>query len=338
MANEIVALAPWTELDAINEMLSAVGVAPVVDLATTTSRDANLAKAVLKTVAREVLLEKWRFNCEFGVQVLPSQQVTWVNDEDGTSTLLNVFEPPLRGQATASKRRQLLRWALTKWNNFPGSGFGSGNGHIAVSLSPPTCTDLVDGKARTITAISIASSAVVTSVDHGFIAGQSVVIAGTDSTPAIDGLHVVNVIDDDSFSVPVTTTGTGSAGTATNETPQLIFYDSRLGRDGFNTNERSDLFIDAVWSVDFVDMPPSAQDYIVKRASRRFAQSLVGSQETVSYTERDEAIARRVLKREQGLEKRFNFLNNPNARVVHGRNNYVQHSQLDSAGPRGGTV
>ena len=332
MADFIVSLTGSTELEAVNEMLAAIGVAPVTDLTTTTSRDAILAKTAIKTVAREVLLERWRFNSEHGVQILPKQGLTWTDESDSATTDLYVFEVPVRGEA-ATKQRDLLRWQLTNFVNVPGTGFIN-QADIAVSLSPPISTRLTDGVAQTITAISDATAAVVTIAGHKYITGQTVVIANTDSTPVIDGSRVVTVIDDDSFSVPVTTTVVGTTGDATNETPQLVFFDARLGRDGFAQTERDALYIDATWSVDFVDMPQTARDYITKRATRRFAANTIGSQEIVGYTATDERIARRTLKREQGMQRKYNILNNPNTRRAHG-GRFTAHSQLDSAKPRG---
>jgi hypothetical protein len=67
--------------------------------------------------------------------------------------------------------------------------------------------------AKTITAISAAAAAVVTATAHGYSNGQTVNIIGTNSTPSIDGRRVVTVIDANNFSVPVTTSVTGTAGT-----------------------------------------------------------------------------------------------------------------------------
>ncbi len=333
MADFIVSLTGSTELEAVNEMLAAIGVAPVASLDSTTSRDAILAKTAIKTVAREVLLERWRFNSEFGVQLLPKQGLTWTDEDDSDTTDLNIFEVPVRG-ASSTKQRALLRWQLSNFVNVPGAGFVN-QADIAVSLSPPISTRLTDGVAQTITVISAANPAVVTIVGNKYVDGQTVVIAGTDSTPVIDGTRVITRIDADTFSVPVDTTGgSGSAGTATNETPQLVFFDARLGRDGFAQTERDALYIDATWSVDFVDMPQTMRDYITKRATRRFASQVVGSQDIVGYTAADERIARRSLKREQGMQRKYNILNNPNTRRAHG-GRFVAHSQIDSAKPRG---
>lgn len=66
---------------------------------------------------------------------------------------------------------------------------------------------------KTINAISIAAAAVVTSIGHGLTNGQTVVISGTNSNPVIDGTRIATVLTADTYSVPVTTTGAGSAGT-----------------------------------------------------------------------------------------------------------------------------
>lgn len=334
MADFIVSLTGSTELEAVNEMLAVIGVAPVVSLDSTTSRDAALAKTAIKTVAREVLLERWRFNSEFGVQLLPKQGMTWTDSDETAATKdLFVFEVPVRGESS-TKQRDLLRWQMSTASPTIGTGFVN-QGELVVTLSPPTSTRLTDGVAQTITVISAANPAVVTIVGNKYVDGQSVVIAGTDSTPVIDGTRVITKLTDDTFTVPVDTTGgAGAAGTATNETPQLIFFDARLGRDGFAQDERDALYIDATWSVDFVDMPQTARDYITKRAARRFASQVIGAQDVVGYTANDERIARRSLKREQGMQRKYNILSNPNTRAAHG-GRYVVHRQIDSAQPRG---
>jgi hypothetical protein len=69
---------------------------------------------------------------------------------------------------------------------------------------------------KTITAISIATSAVVTSVAHGLVSAANptaqVLITGTNSTPVLDGVQTITYVSADTFSVPVHTTGSGSAG------------------------------------------------------------------------------------------------------------------------------
>ncbi len=333
MANFIVSLTDSTELEAVNEMLAAIGVAPVASLDSTTSRDAILAKTAIKTVAREVLLERWRFNSEFGVQLLPAQGLTWTDTDDGATTDLYIFEVPVRGES-GIKQRDLLRWQLSNFVNAPGAGFVN-QADIAVSLSPPISNRLTTAVVQTVTNITAATAAVVTVVGHGYVKGQNVVFQSTDSTPVLPaGTPILAVIDDDNFSVSITTSVGGTTGTVENRTPQLVFFDARLGRDGFAQTERSALYIDATWSVDFVDMPQTARDYITKRATRRFASQVVGSQDIVGYTANDERIARRALKREQGMQRKYNILNNPNTRRAHG-GRFVAHSQIDSAKPRG---
>ena len=66
-----------------------------------------------------------------------------------------------------------------------------------------------------ITSNSKAAASVVTCpVKHGLAAGHIVLISGVvGSSPTINGSRVVTVIDDYTFSVPVDTSGAGSAGT-----------------------------------------------------------------------------------------------------------------------------
>lgn len=72
--------------------------------------------------------------------------------------------------------------------------------------------------ARQISAISIHASApeITTDEAHGYTTGNTVVLSSTNSTPAIDGSHVITVTSPTTFTVPTTTTGAGTAGFANN--------------------------------------------------------------------------------------------------------------------------
>jgi hypothetical protein len=63
-----------------------------------------------------------------------------------------------------------------------------------------------------ITSNSEADPTVITAPGHGLQDGQSIVISRSNSTPTIDGTRVVTVIDDDTFTVPVTVTVAGTTG------------------------------------------------------------------------------------------------------------------------------
>ena len=70
--------------------------------------------------------------------------------------------------------------------------------------------------AITVTGVAIGNPAVVTATGHGLATGDSVTIAGvTGSTPPVNGVHKITVIDEDSFSIPVNVTVAGTGGTAT---------------------------------------------------------------------------------------------------------------------------
>lgn len=85
---------------------------------------------------------------------------------------------------------------------------------------------------ETITTISVASSTQITSAGHDLSTGDNVYIYNTDSTPAILGKYSVTVVDMDNFTIPVTTTGSGTTGnwylttvTSDNEiSPNRVYY------------------------------------------------------------------------------------------------------------------
>lgn len=90
----------------------------------------------------------------------------------------------------------------------------------------------------------------------------------------------------------------------------LVFYDRILNRDGFPQTERPYLYIEPVWAFDFEKMPEEARRYCAISAARQFAQQAKGSQMLSSFTERDEMLALRNLKREFGEEDDYNMLQN----------------------------
>jgi hypothetical protein len=205
-------LVATTETEALNAMLSAIGLAPVADIDAAISGDAVTAKNILKKTAREVLTEGWRFNTEFGYELAPTITQAWVGS-DGSSATLNVFEVPTN----------LARFSIHQ------------------------------------------SSAQI-------------------------GLDLV--------------ARQGRAYDAT----KTIFYDRALNRDGLDSAKYTVLYIDPVWFMDFAKMPETIRQLVTVMASRRFAQEALGSETLVGFTQRDEFIAGRLAKRDQGQEDDYNML------------------------------
>src|SRR5664279_2837536 len=105
------------------------------------------------------------------------------------------------------------------WNGSQWVPMGSTN---AMPVSQPGLTAvapvciLIPAAVSTITAnTKAAASVVTTAAAHGLTSGESVTIAGSNSTTTINGVRVVTVLSATTFSVPVDTSGGASAGTAT---------------------------------------------------------------------------------------------------------------------------
>lgn len=92
--------------------------------------------------------------------------------------------------------------------------------------------------------------------------------------------------------------------------PVLVFYDRAHNRDGFPQADRSFLYINPVWFVDFEDLPEQARRYCTIKAARAFQRSVVGSDTLNSFTAADEAFALRILRREFGVQDDYNIFNN----------------------------
>lgn len=54
---------------------------------------------------------------------------------------------------------------------------------------------------------------ITTDAPHGLIDGDSILIAGDNSTPSLNGGHTVTVVSDTTFTIPIEVTNAGSAGT-----------------------------------------------------------------------------------------------------------------------------
>jgi hypothetical protein len=101
---QIINIVATTELEAINAMLRAIGLQPVLqaDLDALNGDDITNAVGVLRDATREVLAQGWRFNTKFGKEIAPAGSYAWV-DSSGVTTTLNIFKRP----STA------LAWRLT---------------------------------------------------------------------------------------------------------------------------------------------------------------------------------------------------------------------------------
>lgn len=85
-------------------------------------------------------------------------------------------------------------------------------GFTVNSLNAAVEQDYINPLSGTITAISADTQAIITSVAHGLSEGAKVLITSSDSTPVVDGIYEISVINSNSFSVPVTTTVAGTTG------------------------------------------------------------------------------------------------------------------------------
>jgi hypothetical protein len=97
-----------------------------------------------------------------------------------------------------------------------------------------------------------------------------------------------------------------------------VFYDRRNNRDGFKASDFPYLYINPTWLMDFSDMPETARRFGVIVAARRFQASVVGSEVLHSFTERDERVAYRNLKRAEGQKDNLNMFNNSGTAAILG--------------------
>lgn len=104
---DISPLAPTDELEAVNTLLAAIGETPVNDHTTSQRADVRLAVDLLRRASVALQTRGWKFNREFGLELAPTDTISWVG-ADGSTDLLNVFTPPvgaLRCEATPTSKQ-----------------------------------------------------------------------------------------------------------------------------------------------------------------------------------------------------------------------------------------
>jgi len=220
MGQLITNLAPTTETEAINSMLSAIGESPVADASTSTLADVQMAYNLLKNATRELQSVAWRFNEVIGLELAPTSTISWT-DSSGATTSLNVFSPPT---------------GVTQWRMTPCPQ----NGDLDLVSRP------------------------------GLVA-------------------------------------TG-----------LILFDRRRNRDGVDAAQYPHVYIDALYAFNFEQMPETARRYATVAAGRQFCQQIVGSDTLAGFQTRDEQIALRALRRDQGRNEELNMLDTWDAYLIMG--------------------
>lgn len=145
---------------------------------------------------------------------------------------------------TSASNTAIYAYYLSALDDLPGQllfeeRLLGGSAFIATSTSGDSFSPAISDQIS-ITGISIAASAVVTTLTpHGLTTGEQVTLYDTNSTPAIDGIRTVTVLSATTFSVAVTTTGSGSSGymvptsmpaTSSNETSQNRVYISKANQ------------------------------------------------------------------------------------------------------------
>lgn len=116
------------------------------------------------------------------------------------------------------------------------------------------------------------------------------------------------------------------------EGSDIVFYDREKNRDGFESAdlENDSLYIEGVFLMDFEDTPETFRRYVTVKATRRFQASVMGSDKLDRLSERDEYLALRNLKRDQGKQERYNIFKNSGSRAILGLNRRTNAGRLDT--------
>lgn len=97
----------------------------------------------------------------------------------------------------------------------------------------------------------------------------------------------------------------------------LVFYDRARNRDGLPATERTLLYLDTISLFDFEKMPATVRQYVTIRAARQMQEKELASGELGSLTARDEMMALRAAKRDQGEVDTLNVLQSASVAAFH---------------------
>lgn len=114
-----------------------------------------------------------------------------------------------------------------------------------------------------ITNISAANPTVITSVSHGLVNGNQIMISGTNSTPNINGIYIVTVINTNTFTIPVNVVSSGNTGgwTSLTNANSIVFSTNEIKPNRIYYSKP--LQPEAVPIVNFLDI--GAQDKAIIR-------------------------------------------------------------------------
>ena len=98
-----------------------------------------------------------------------------------------------------------------------------------------------------------------------------------------------------------------------------VFYDRVHNQDGLDSTKYPRLWVHLVTYFDFEDLPEEARRAALVVATRRFVSQSVGSPTLASFTERDEYLAIRALRRAHGQEEDLNIFDNLDVSRIAGR-------------------
>lgn len=353
-------LTATTELQAVNQMLAAIGEAPISqsELDTPARSDVEIAVDVMRNIVVETLAEGWKFNVQWGYELLPSPDSPYTHlFRDGTTNDLNIFEAPA----------DLIAYKLSKTTNQQGTRFKSTtlrslqyangiiiNGDLAVTTptnkfkTTATMSYRIIGATYSLTAQAALTFSAADTINTGAASGYfwgawlvQVNPSGTISTksPSSDQVYTtklaafnaVQALSPDTNNIVigyiyvqsnadvdwVANTDDLVAGSdcayvefVDENEVGLVIWNTSDQTDGFDEDDYPFLYIDYIRYVDFDECPETFRQFVARAAARRFCQITVGDPDLSGFTQRDERIAYRRLKREQGEKDNYNHFNN----------------------------
>ena len=280
------------ELPAINQILAAVGQAPVTTL-DSTNPDVAIAYDTLLQVSREVQAEGWSFNREFDYPLIP--------DADD-----HILYP-----------NNVLQMDLTSY----GPSRGNNKYKNTIRRSGPYTVfaetiDVVDNGTSGGTTGWVLNKTVTTTQ-----AGINMTVNFYIEAGVVDKIKVVkpgtNYLLGDYITIPKATTGTtadvrGIVSKTSGE--RGLLYDREKHTFKFTDDT---YYFDITWFFDWVDVPGPIQDYITARATSFFVSRVLGDTTVYKMSQEKEQYCRAVALEYECNQGQYTFFGHP-----HGGNHY----------------
>ena len=292
------------ELPALNQILAAVGQAPVTTL-DTTNPDVAIAYNTLLQVSREVQAEGWTFNKEFNYPLTTNADKHILYPSNALQMDLTEYGPTRNSNRSKNiVRRVGAHTVFPTKVTIIDNGTGGGTNGALLNIDTGT-TAAFNPETKEAGASSGSGMTVNLTITDNVVSKISIVKPG------------INYLLGDKITITAANATTDKEVTASiSETTQPLglVYDREKHTFEFTSGK---YYFDIVWFFDWVDIPGPIQDYITARAATFFVSRVLGDPTVYNMTQEKEQYCRAQALEYECNQGQYTFFGHP-----HGGNHY----------------